>query len=86
MASTIAIYIHKSGAVIPHFENHFQVHLVHGSRKWGMVSVFVNWDIVFQIGTRHESFFTRKKRREVVGSLVPLIYTMTKEQDCIINV
>lgn len=46
------------------------------SMQWGLVSWFGLWSEVFQMVIRHESFFTYRKKIEVVGSLVPLRYTM----------
>ena len=60
--------------------------LVLGWRQMGMVSMLVLWDDVFLRAIRHESFFSCRKKLELLGSLVPLRYTMIKQQACIINV
>ena len=42
-----------------------------GLSQRGLYSVFVLWDDVFKTAIKHKSFFIRRKKLEVVGSLVP---------------
>ena len=54
-------------------------------RQWGMVSMLVVRDVVFETDIRHE-FLSHVHKIIVVGWLVNLRYTMIKQQACIINV
>ena len=56
-----------------------------GLHAWLEV-LFVHWDDVFQMSMRHHSFFSCRKRLEVLTPLVTLRYTMFEHQACIINI
>jgi len=54
--------------------------------KRGMGSLLRIWNEEFQKGFMPYSFFKCRKILEVVGSLVPLRYTMIKQHAFIINI
>jgi len=54
--------------------------LLLGGEHWGMVSLFVPWDVLFQMAMKHNSFFTWRNSPEVFCSLIPLRYHMCKHQ------
>ena len=45
-----------------------------------MVSLFLPWDVLFQIAMKHKSFFTCRNSLEVFCPLIPLRYHMCKHQ------
>lgn len=86
---SIDMYIQKGGAVIYPLDIFFRSDikvLLLGWMRWGMVSMFVLWEYVFQMAMRQESFFTCGKTLEVVSSQVPLRYIIIKQQVCVMDV
>ena len=51
-----------------------------GGEHWGMVSLFVPWDVLFQMAMKHNSFFTWRNSLEVFCPRIPLRYHMCKHQ------
>ena len=51
-----------------------------GGEHWGMVSLFVHWDVLLQTAMKHNSFFTCRNSLEVFCPLIPLRYHMCKHQ------
>jgi len=42
-----------------------------GGEHWGMVSLFVHWDVLFQMSMKHNSFFIIRISLEVFCLLNP---------------
>ena len=51
-----------------------------GGEHWGMVSLFVPWDVLFQMAKKQNSFFIFRNSLEVFCPLMPLRYHMLKHQ------
>ena len=51
-----------------------------GGEHWGMVSLFVQQDVLFQMAMKHNSFFTWRNSLEVFCPRMPLRYHMLKHQ------
>ena len=51
-----------------------------GGEHWGMVSLFVPWDVWFQMAMKRNSFFTCRNSLEVFCPRIPLRYHMCKHQ------
>jgi len=51
-----------------------------GGEHWGMVSLFVHWDVLLQTAMKHNLFFTCRNSLEVFCPLIPLRYHMCKHQ------
>ena len=58
-------------------------HYVEG--RGACIPWFVLWNEAFQTGIRHESFCMCRKRLKVLDSMVPIRYTMIKQQVYIIE-
>jgi hypothetical protein len=54
--------------------------LMLGGEHWGMVSLFVPWDVLFQTAMKHNLFFTCRNSLEVLFPLIPLGYHMCQHQ------
>ena len=54
--------------------------LMPGGEHWGMVSLFVHRDVLFQMAMKHKSFFTWRNSLGVFCSRIPLRYHMCKHQ------
>ena len=54
--------------------------LMPGGEHWGMVSLFVHRDILFQMAMKHTSFFTWRNTLGVFCPRIPLRYHMCKLQ------
>ena len=42
-----------------------------GGEHWGMASLFVPWDVLFQMALKHNSFFTWRNSLEVFCPRIP---------------
>ena len=51
-----------------------------GGEHWGMVSLFVHWDVLYQMARKHSSTFTCRNSLEVFCPRIPLRYHMCKHQ------